>query len=86
MTHYFFHLRDGAQLYEDPDGAEFSTIDAAIAEAFASARDLLAELVKAAKVADGQIFEITDEEDRVCARVPVRDALKLPEIVPHLDG
>jgi hypothetical protein len=79
MDRYFFNLRDGDALYIDPDGEELIGIDAAIAEAYVSARHLLAERLRAGAIVDGQVFEISDEAGEVFARVPLKDALKLPE-------
>ena len=47
MTQYFFHIRDGGVLIEDPDGGNFQSIEEARSEAILSARDLLADRLRA---------------------------------------
>jgi len=77
MAHFFFHIRDGLDLIEDPDGIDLPDLDTAHAEALAEARDLLAARVKAGMIVDGQRFEITDATGIVLASVPLRNALRL---------
>jgi hypothetical protein len=40
MIRYYFHIRDGWDLIPDDEGIEFPSLDAARAEAYASANDL----------------------------------------------
>jgi hypothetical protein len=77
MPRYYFHIRSSAGLIRDPDGTELPDLAAALAEAERSARDLLADLLKAGDVVDGQAFEISDAEGSVLARLPFRDVLRL---------
>ena len=41
------------------------------------ARDILAELVRAGRLVDGQCFEIMDDSGELRAVVPFKEALKL---------
>lgn len=75
LTRYFFHIRDGDVLIEDPDGSDFVSVEEARAEAILSARDLLAERLRSGGVLDGQTIEITDLNGTVVAIVPLRDAI-----------
>lgn len=75
MPRYYLHLHDGERLIEDLDGDMFPDLDSARLEALASARDLLAELVKAGKAIDGRRFDIVDDTGRVLMTIPLRDAL-----------
>ncbi|GLS47061.1 hypothetical protein GCM10007884_50630 [Methylobacterium brachythecii] len=77
MPIYFLHLRRGNELIEDFDGSLLPDLDAAKAEAFAAAREMLAERVKAGKLLNGETFEITDDTGTVLATLPLRDALVL---------
>ena len=75
MTRYFFHIRDGDILIEDPDGADFQNVAEARAEAILSARDLLAERLRTGGILDGQTIEITTSDGLVVAVVPLKDAI-----------
>lgn len=78
MPNYYFHIRSSAGLIRDPEGIELPDLDAALAEAKRSARELLADLLKEDAVLDGQTFEISDADGLVLARLPFRSVLRLP--------
>lgn len=78
VPRYFFHLREGDNLLEDPEGSVLPDLATARCEALAEARDLLAAYVRAGTLLDGQHFEITDENGQVLMEVLLRDALNLP--------
>jgi hypothetical protein len=46
MPRYFLHIQDGADLPEDPDGAEYHDVAAAEREAVQDARHLMAECLR----------------------------------------
>lgn len=75
MTQYFFHIRDGGVLIEDPDGGNFQSIEEARSEAILSARDLLADRLRSGGILDGQTIEITTSNGFVVAVVPLKDAI-----------
>lgn len=75
---YYFHVRDGDRLLEDPDGSDLPNLDAAREEALAGARHLLSEKLQRGEVIDGQRFEITDESGEVLEIVPFKAVLRLP--------
>jgi len=75
MTRYFFHIRDGETLIEDPDGEECQSVADARSEAILSARDLLAKRLKSGDILDGQKIEITTGDGHVVAIVPLKDAI-----------
>jgi hypothetical protein len=75
MTRYFFHIRDGGVLIEDPDGTECEDVAAARIEALSSARDLLAERLRGHEVLDGQTIEIWSEDGTLVDVVLMRDAI-----------
>jgi hypothetical protein len=75
MTQYFFHIRDGDILIEDPDGEEYQSVEAARSGAILSARDLLAARLKSGEILDGQTIEITTADGHVVAIVPFKDAI-----------
>jgi hypothetical protein len=72
---YFLNIRDGQRLLVDPDGTEFETVELAIEEARASARDLMAEKLRHGEHLNGQRFEISDADGAIVATVVFKDAL-----------
>ena len=77
MPRYYFHVRSHDSLDEDPEGAEFSSLDAAHNEAVRAAREIIAEKVLSDDIIDGQSFEITAEDGTVLGDVPFRSVLRL---------
>ena len=76
MPRYFFHIRSADGLLEDPEGSELTDLAAAHVEARATVRDLLAELILAERVLDGQCVELTDDTGRMIASLPFRSAIR----------
>lgn len=75
MSHYFFHICGRNERIEDLEGADFDTLQAAIAEARLAAREILAEDVRKGQVDDTRLLEIVDEQGRLVARMPFADAI-----------
>jgi hypothetical protein len=76
MSRFFLHIRDRSTLIEDPEGADFTDLPAAIEEAAASARDLMAENLKAAQpLGLDRAMVISDEQGRNVATVSFRAAI-----------
>jgi len=80
MPRYYFHVREGNRVMEDPDGGAFLDLQAARDEALAAAREMLAERLKAGRVLDGQQIDICDEAGATLATVRFREAF---ELLPH---
>lgn len=76
MTRYFFHICSRTERIEDREGADFDTVQAALAEARLAARELLAEDVRKGQVDETRFCEIADERGQLVARVPFSEALK----------
>jgi hypothetical protein len=77
MTRYFFHIWDGAEFIEDPEGVELPGVSEARAEAVEAAREMIAEKIRRGQVPDGQAFHITRDDGEVVAKVKFRDAARL---------
>ncbi len=75
MTHYFFHICSRTERIEDREGADFDTLDAALAEARLAAREILAEDLRKGRVDETRLFEIVDERGQLMARVPFKEAI-----------
>ena len=76
MHRYFFHLRDGGNLVPDETGMELASLEDARREAVQSARDILADQLRAGQALDGQRIEIADERGEVLVIVTFREALR----------
>ncbi len=76
MTTFYFHLRYSDGLVEDPDGSELADLEAAIEEAKASARALVAERIGENKLLQPTTIEITDEKGNVLHTVTFREVLE----------
>jgi hypothetical protein len=69
MLRYFFHFHSGSVITSDIEGTEFSSLEAAIAEAQRARLEIMA---------DGAIgcreyrFEIADQNGRIVATVPFK--------------
>lgn len=77
MTRYFFNIQRHDVLEEDPDGAEFETLQHAIQEAVLAARELLAEKVRHGDIVDGDAFKITTADGVVVHNLPLKSVLRL---------
>jgi hypothetical protein len=75
MARFYFHMRTGERVDRDTDGAEMPNLEAARAEALQSAREILAEAIKAAKSDLLDCLVIADEEGQELATVSLKDAL-----------
>lgn len=75
MPMFFLHRRRDGSLIEDPDGSDFSSIEAARAEALAAARDLWAVAMRKGEDLTDDQFVITDEHSNHVLIVTFVDAL-----------
>ncbi|HEV7436201.1 MAG TPA: hypothetical protein VGO22_15195 [Pseudorhizobium sp.] len=77
MPRYYFHIREGDQFEEDPEGSEFSSVEVAREEAIAAAREMVSEAVLRDEVIDGRTFEIATDDGAVVATVPLKSVIRL---------
>ena len=77
MARFYFHLQDGGELIPDPEGTELPDCDTARQEAFQSARELLANAIKAGKPKVPEAFVIADEAGRMLDVVPLAAVLPM---------
>ena len=75
MTRYFFHICSRTERIEDWEGADFDTLEAALAEARLAAREILAEDLRKGQVDETRRFEIVDDQGRLVGRLPFQDAI-----------
>ena len=76
MPRFYFNIRDGDALIEDPDGSDLRDLDVARAEALAAAREILANRLRSNQILDGQRIEITDATGEVLATVSLKDVIR----------
>jgi hypothetical protein len=75
MPRFFLHVREGARVTEDIEGAEFPSLAEARAEAIKSARELMSDKVTLAANPVDSSIEIADESGTIVLIVPFEDAI-----------
>ena len=75
MPRFYLDILNGRQVLEDPDGQEFADVHAAMAEAAASARDLVAHGIQRNEDLSRRSMLIRDDAGETVASVPFRSAL-----------
>ena len=78
MTLYFIDLRDAAGMIRDEEGAEFPTLEEALNEAKASARDLVKQYMDNRTPLAESCVEIRDQKGQVVAVLTVAEVLDHP--------
>jgi hypothetical protein len=76
MMHLYTHFRDGSDLFDDPNGADFLDFAEARHEATLAARELFAEHIRNGSTPGNGQFEITDEAGRVVVSMTFDQALR----------
>ena len=77
MPRFYLNVRQDETLVKDPEGSDFSSLDAARAEALLSARELMSARVLAGRKANHSSFEITDDNGNVVMVVWFEEAIIL---------
>ncbi|UVC12629.1 hypothetical protein IHQ71_31675 (plasmid) [Rhizobium sp. TH2] len=77
MPRFYFHIRDGEKIIADMEGIEMKSARAALEEAKAAAREILASKGLRNEVIDGQEFEVQDVLGTTLFTVPYKSVLKL---------
>ncbi len=72
MARYFFHYRDGDELYRDEEGEELETLDLVRLTAERHAKEILAELMHDHGTVIEQQVEATTEGGEVVTVVPIK--------------
>ena len=76
MARYFFHIKDGAELIQDPEGSELATMEDARSQALKSARELWADAIKSGRSLGADAVVIADERGGLTF-VPMAEALPI---------
>jgi hypothetical protein len=76
MPIYFFHIRGGEAQAEDKEGTDLPDLEAAMREARESAREIVADNLRAKEDVDSRRIEVADSDGRVLGTVTIRDVLK----------
>ena len=74
MARYYFHIKDGADLIQDPEGTELATAQDARSQALKSARELWADAIKSGRSLGADAVLIADEHGGLTF-VPMAEAL-----------
>ena len=75
MGRFHVLIKEGGELFNDEDGIEFPSVDAARREALQSARELLANAINAGKPTVPEALVIADEDGRALEVVPLASVL-----------
>ncbi len=75
MPRYFFDIVDDDGVTRDPEGSELSSPALAMDEARATAREMLADSLRAGRRIDARRFDITNESGQVVGTLAFRDLL-----------
>jgi hypothetical protein len=75
MARFYFHLRSADELAQDDEGLELPDLAAAREQAIASAREIVADAIKAGKTKTLRHFVIADENGREILTVPLKDVV-----------
>jgi hypothetical protein len=63
MPRYFFNIRDGERVKEDPEGIDLDSLSAVENEAMTSAKEIIAEALLSGRPTPlGHSFEVFDED------------------------
>jgi hypothetical protein len=76
MPKFHLHIRENARLIEDPEGAEFSSIEEARAVAMKSAKEMWSDFLLDGRDPNAYVFEITDGTGQIVVTVPFTAASK----------
>ena len=81
MPRYYFHIRKGDVLVEDPEGTEVSETETLEDEAIEAARDLLADGDLQGLDRREWVYEVADESGATVLTLPFSEAVEpdLPE-------
>lgn len=74
---FYFHICDDGGFFEDEEGRDLDTAQAAVAEAVTGLRDLVAGGMKAGELNLACFIEIEDENHELLATVSVEDAVRI---------
>jgi hypothetical protein len=78
MGHFYFHVKVGANLFQDEEGTELPGVEAARQLALQTARELLCNAIKARKASVPEVVVIADEIGHPVEVVPVVAVLPEP--------
>lgn len=74
MPLYYFHIRNGSDLEQDPEGSELPNLDSAYAEALIVARELAGAIPE---FNNDTVIEIADMNGKTLLLVPFSKAAEL---------
>jgi len=75
MPHYYFHVREGADLSRDEEGQDLPNAEAARREAINTSREILGEKLLHGRSLNHRTIEIADETGHVVDVISSNDVL-----------
>jgi hypothetical protein len=87
MPWFYFDFTNGREIERDPDGLEFSSLEAAYLEAFRAAREIWAEMLERQEDPRDRAFHIHDGAGRLLLTLPFSEVLEAtkgnrPKVLP----
>jgi hypothetical protein len=79
MPHYFFNIRVGKDLKQSLDAVDMPDVDSVRREAMASAREMVAELLRSGASLDSALsrsFEVMDEAGKIVLALPFSESVR----------
>ncbi|MCV3768672.1 DUF6894 family protein [Rhizobium sp. TRM95796] len=70
MPRYYFHLLNGSERNDDPEGCELPNDKLAIIEATTAAREMVVEAVLQGAPVGRLAFEVVDQDNRLIVELP----------------
>ncbi len=77
MARYFMHLRDGTEQILDPEGLEFTTIEAVRKAVLVSARDLMTGDIREGVIDLRFRIDVEDEGGDIVYTLPFKHAVNI---------
>ncbi len=74
MPRFFFHIRSADARETDQTGIEFSSLEEAIDDARRARTEMRVDAAAEPHTKSTKVFEITDEQGRVLATIPLLDS------------
>jgi hypothetical protein len=69
--HFYLHVKDGGNVFQDEEGTDLASLEAARQLALQTARELLCHAIKAAKPTAPEALVIADESGQTLEVVPL---------------
>jgi hypothetical protein len=77
MSRFYFHLRNGADVLLDPEGADLTGIEAIVTRALKEARAILSHEILEGRMGLHQRIDVEDERGMILHSISFGDAVEI---------